>query len=127
MRKLTVSFLALILCLVLVSCGSDDNNNNTGTDDDTEGVKIEKPVDAVAEELALGEGTETLYQTIGAEAGKEYKDGSVELYLFDEQSDEYEAIEDGSGAIQAAATNDGMVIITDDTALADEFEKIQFK
>ena len=40
MRKLTVSFLALILCLVLVSCGSDDNNNNTGIDDDTEGVKI---------------------------------------------------------------------------------------
>lgn len=127
MKKLAISFLVLMMCLMMAACGSDKGENPSDANAEDQSVKIEKTVDAVAEELNLGEGTETLYQMIGAEAGKEYKDGSVELYLFDENSDEYKAIEDGNGAIAASATNDGMIILTDDTALVDQFKQLKFK
>lgn len=128
MKKILVLLLALTLCFGMAACGSKDEGGDAGAGTDQPEVKkIEKTVDAVAEELELGEGTETLYQMIGAEAGKQYKDGEVELYLFDEKSDEYKAIADGNGTLEAAATNSGMIILTDDTALADEFKEIKFK
>lgn len=53
--------------------------------------------------------------------------GSVELYLFDEDSDEYKAIKEGTGAIEADAANDGMVILSDDKDLVDGFEELDFQ
>lgn len=134
MKKLLVLLLTLVLCFGMAACGADDDKADKGSENGTttkteepEVKKIDKSVDAVARELELGESTEAPYQRIGAESGKKYKDGTVELYLFDEASDEYKAIAGGSGAIQAAAANSGMIILTDDTALADEFKKIKFK
>lgn len=128
MKKVLTLILALALCFGITACGSknDDGDKKDGADG-SEVKKIEKTVDAVAEELELGEGTETLYQMIGAEAGKEYKDGEVELYLFDEKSDEYKAIADGEGSLEAAAVNDGMIILTEDESLAGKFKDIKFK
>lgn len=125
MKKFLAVFLICALCFAFAACGSKDDG---GTDQsEPEVAKIEKTVDAVAEELGLGEGSETLYEMIGAEAGKEYKDGEVELYLFDEGSDEYKDIEAGNGVIEAAATNSGMIILADDEELVNKFKEIQFK
>lgn len=124
MKKFLTVFLICALCFAFAACGSKDGGSSG--QDKPEAVKIEKTVDAVAEALELGEGSETFYQMIGAEAGKEYKDGQVELYLFDEGSEEYKAIEDGDGAIVADATNSGMVILSDDEDLVNKFKEIQF-
>lgn len=125
MKKFFAIFLACTLCFALAACGSKDDGDTDRSE--PEAVKIEKTVDAVAEELELGEGSETFYQTIGAEAGKEYKNGEVELYLFDENSDEYKKIEEGNGEIAASATNSGMIILANDEDLINKFKEIQFK
>ena len=138
MKKILMIILSLLLCLWLAGCGSDDNAGGNAADDIEDGVqemedvkddmdKIEMSVDSVAEKLGLTGGTETMYDTIGAAEGKQFNDGTVEIYRFDADSDEYKAIEEGSGTIKAAAVNDGMVIITDDEDLAAKFKELKFK
>ena len=139
MKKILMIILSLLLCLGLAGCGSDDNAGGNAVDDIEDGAqemeddvkddmdKIEMSVDSVAEKLGLTGGTETMYDTIGAAEGKQFNDGTVEIYRFDADSDEYKAIEEGSGTIKAAAVNDGMVIITDDEDLAAKFKELKFK
>lgn len=64
---------------------------------------------------------------IGADAGKQFNDGEVELYLVDEKADAYKDIAAGEGILEAAATNSGMIILTDDSDMATKFKDIQFK
>lgn len=110
MKKLTAILMAFLLCIGITACGSSDKD--TSKDSAKEDVKkTERSIDAVAEELGLSNGSETLYQLIGAENGKEYNSGAVELYQFDVSSDEYKAIEEGTGSIKAAACNDGFIIV----------------
>lgn len=64
---------------------------------------------------------------IGADAGKQFNDGEVELYLVDEKADACKDIAAGEGILEAAATNSGMIILTDDSDMATKFKDIQFK
>ena len=52
-----------------------------------------------------------MYAMIGATAGKEYNDGAVELYQFEEDSDAYKEIEssDSVSGIPVAAHKDGII------------------
>ncbi len=94
--------------------------------------KIDKNIDSVAEELGLKDGSETLYSIIGATAGKEYNDGSVELYQFDTDSDSYKQIIGEGSALKASAYKDGIVLIfpagtDEDKDLIEKFNSIEFK
>ena len=127
MKKIVTLMLAFALCLGMTACGEKDDSGASGQDASNDNKKIEKSVNAVAGELGLTGGEDTMYQMIGAKEGKQFNDGSVELYLFDEDSDEYKAIKEGTGAIEADATNDGMVILSDDKDLVDRFEELDFQ
>lgn len=154
MKKLFVLLLTLTLSFSFVACGSDDNNaaddnNNAATEDnaadnaadadknadkdtakDTDNKKIERNIDAVADYLDLKKGDETLYDMIGAKSGREYNDGEIELYEFDKDSAEYKKIIDGDGAVEAAAHNDGIIMVVtkeQDKELIQKFKDIQFK
>lgn len=109
--------------------GGTAGNDNAGTNN-TNPVRLNRDLDEVAKHLNLRNGTDTLYDVIGAKAGKEYNEGKVELYHFDKNSAEYEAIRKGEGNVKAAAYNDGFVLLfTDktDEAMVREFKRIEFK
>lgn len=131
MKKLITLLLSLMLIFAFASCGGSGDSSSDNTDE-PEVIKIEKNIDATAEALGLTEGEETYYQMIGAVAGKEYNDGAIELYQFEEDSEEYKEIEE-SGAIyglDVAAHKDGIVLIFvtgEDQAILDEFNQIQYK
>lgn len=133
MKKLTTLLLAMLLCFGLFACGNNTDtadNENTAEGSDTNTVKIEKNIDAVAEHLGLKDGSETAYSMIGAKAGKEYNDGAVELYQFDEDSAEYEAITKDEGSVKAAAHKDGIVLLftgDPDQDMIKKFKAIEFK
>lgn len=65
--------------------------------------------------------------------GKEYNDGAVELYQFEEDSDAYKEIEssDSVSGIPVAAHKDGIALIfannETDQAILDAFNQLQFK
>ncbi|SCJ44824.1 Uncharacterised protein [uncultured Eubacterium sp.] len=133
MKRITVILLSLLLCLGLFACGNDSNAND-GKDDNNkenaETVSIDKNIDAVAKHLDLKDGEKTMYNTIGAKDGKEYNDGSVELYEFKEDSKEYKDIVKGEGTIKAAAHKDGIILVfpnDSDQKLIDQFNEINFK
>ncbi len=146
MKKLLVLLLTLALSFSFVACGNgndnaaEDNNNNAAVENNNDNTdnsdnadkEIAKDIDAVADYLGLKNGKETLYQAIGAKAGKEYNDGKVELYHFDDDSAEYEKLKKGEGDLKIAAHNDGFVLVFTDDAAKDEdmikkFEAIDFK
>ena len=84
----------------------------------------------MADYLDLKKGDETLYNMIGAKAGREYNDGTIELYEFDKDSAEYKNIIDGKGSVEAAAYNDGIIMVVtekQDDDLIRKFENIKFK
>ena len=89
MKKILTLMLAFALCLGMTACGEKDDSGASGQDASNDNKKIEKSANAVAGELGLTGGEDTMYQMIGAKEGKQFNDGSVELYLFDEDSDEY--------------------------------------
>ena len=151
MKRFLVLLLTLTLAFSFASCGSntdngtdnsdnatvEDNNtvdnaadneenNNDNTEKDSN-KKIEKSIDAVADYLNLKKGDETLYNMIGAKAGREYNDGEIELY---KDSAEYKEIIDGKGSVEAAAYNDGIVMVVtkkQDNDLIQKFKNIKFK
>ena len=138
MKKILILLMALMMCFGFAGCGSDKDDDGTKdiadenaqemeNDAEQDKDKIERSVDAVAAELGLTGGTETLYDIIGAKEGKQYNDGNVEIYCFDKDSDKYKAIEEGNGAIKATAVNDGVIIITDDEDMAKKFKSLKFK
>lgn len=121
--------LVAVVAIGLTACGgSGDSDTKEATTQ--ESTKIEKSIDAVAEELGLTGGSDTLYEMIGATAGKEYNDGAVELYQFDADSNEYKDIVDGNGVITAAAYKDGIVLVFSsdaDSKIIEAFNDLEFK
>ena len=154
MKKLFALLLTLALSFSLVACGNDDNNaaddnnnaavednnaadnnnagnNNVGNDqNNVSNNRIDRDIDAVADYLDLKKGDETLFDMIGAKAGREYNNGDIELYEFDKNSAEYKKIIEGKGSIEAAAHNDGIVMVVTKEQhkdLIQKFKDIQFK
>lgn len=158
MKKLLVFLLTLSLTFSFAACGDDndndaaDNGNNAAVEDSNENAaaddaenkdnnnkndnddekEIDKSIDAAADYLGLKNGKDASYETIGAKAGKKYNDGKVELYLFDEDSGEYEKVKKGESSIKAAAHNDGLVLVfgndeDKDEDLIKKFKEIDFK
>lgn len=132
MKKIITILLSMVLLLAFTACGGSDSSSSDKSKE-TEAPKIEKNIDAAAEALGLTGGEETMYAMIGATAGKEYNDGAVELYQFEEDSDAYKEIEssDSVSSIPVAAHKDGIALIfanneTDQTIL-DAFNQLQFK
>ena len=132
MKKVLALVMAAALALSLVACGGSDSSSSDKSKE-TEAPKIEKNIDAAAEALGLTGGEETMYAMIGATAGKEYNDGAVELYQFEEDSDAYKEIEssDSVSGIPVAAHKDGIALIfannETDQAILDAFNQLQFK
>ena len=117
MKKALVICLIGILVMVLAGCGSEKAEEKSPEANE---VKIEKNIDAVAEALGLSGKSETFYDMIGAEDGAEYNDGTIELYQYDPESKDYKDIEKGEGAIEAAASNRGFVLVVPDGAKPDQ-------
>ena len=129
MKKVLILALVVIFAVVLTACGAE----KTAEEDtpDTEVVKIEQNIDAVAEALGLEGKSETYYEMIGAKDGAEFNDGSVELYQYDPESKDYKDIEKGEGNIEAAACNNGFILVfpegTDpDKKIVDLFNSLNF-
>lgn len=127
MKKLFSVLLTLIICVSVVSCGTNSKTSSEASKDD----KLEKKISAVAKHLELKDESDVEYQMIHAKDGKSYNDGNIELYYYDENSDDYKDLKDGKGFIDAAATNNGFVLrFVDnkkDEKLIEKFKKIQFK
>lgn len=125
MKKFLSLLLIIVMCISLVACNGEKTENNNASDDNTSysenkeepeiiednGVKVEKSIDAVAEALGLTDGEKNFYDIIGAIDGKEYNNGSVELYQYDESSEKYQAILDGKGSSKIAAYKNGIVLL----------------
>ena len=132
MKKIITILLSMVLLLAFTACGGSDSSSSDKSKE-TEAPKIEKNIDAAAEALGLTGGEETMYTMIGATAGKEYNDGAVELYQFEEDSDAYKEIEysDSVSGIPVAAYKDGIALIfannETDQAILDAFNQLQFK
>ena len=89
MKKILTLMLAFALCLGMTACGEKDDGGASGQDASNGNKKIEKERQCRRRRnLGLTGGEDTMYQMIGAKEGKQFNDGSVELYLFDEDSDE---------------------------------------
>lgn len=156
MKKIITLLLTLALAGSFAACGNDDSDapadqnstaveDNAGADtngtdndadsdvpDDDDREEIDENIDAVATHLGLKNGEETLYQVIGAKAGKEFNGGKVEIYQFDDDSAEYEKLKKGEGDLKIAAHNDGFVLLfaneeDRDEKLIKKFEDIDFK
>ena len=80
------------------------NDADTNNNDNTATVSIDKDIDAVAKHLDLKDGTKVEYDKMGAEHGKKYNDGKVELYEFKEDSKEYKNIIKGEGGPQSRSS-----------------------
>ena len=142
MKKSLIILTILSLIAVASSCGTNNDTNTSDTPTNTQeqystpvptkNTKIEKNIDAVAEFLELENGSETLYSMIGAIDGKEYNDGNVELYQFDENDDAYKQMIGENAPLNVSAYNEGIVLIfpagqTPDDEMIDKFNGIEFK
>lgn len=137
MKKILVLLLASLVCFSAVSCGEKSSSNGNNADSSgsytvSDENKTEKNIDAVAKKLGLTGGSDTLFSMIGATDGKEYNDGDVELYQFDEKSEAYKNIISGNGYLKATAYKDGIVLIVPASAQADPelieaFNALEFK
>ena len=142
MKKSLIILTILSLIAVASSCGTNNDTNTSDTPTNTKeqystpvptkNTKIEKNIDAVAEFLELENGSETLYSMIGAIDGKEYNDGNVELYQFDENDDAYKQMIGENAPLNVSAYNEGIVLIfpagqTPDDEMIDKFNGIEFK
>lgn len=133
MKKLLVVFLSLIMCFGMSACGSKESSD--GSSDGQEAKKIEKTVDAIAQELGFtDEKQEKAYQMVGAEDGAGY--GNYEIYIYDEDSEAYADVT-GDGydlgilVVKALASNDGVIIVYSgegepDQAIIDKFNELNF-
>lgn len=127
----------LLLFSTACSNNQTDQVENNNTNDVVSTVapkteKIEKNINAVAEKLGLTSGSETFYSMIGATDGKEYNNGSVELYQFDEKSDNYTQIINDGVPFEAATYKDGIILVFPagteaDNDLIEQFNEIEFE
>lgn len=133
MKKVLCILCALLVIVSFTACSSTSNNAPETTISKTTTANsnaIDKNIDAVAEYLGYTDGEETLYNMIGATAGKEYDGGNFELYEFTEDSESYQAAINGGGLVKAAAYKDGIVLVFAGEAnqkLIDQFNAIEFK
>ena len=132
--------IVLLLLLVFMSFGtaacSDNNSRQAGTtniEQQEERVKkIDKNIDAVAEELGLSKKSDAFYSLIGAIDGKKYNEHNVELYQFDTDSDAYKQIIGSNSMLNVSAYKDGIILVFSigtepDAELIEKFNKIRFK
>lgn len=133
MKKVLCILCALLVMVSFTACSSTSNNAPETTTSKTTTANsnaIDKNIDAVAEYLGYTDGEETLYNMIGATAGKEYDGGNFELYEFTEDSESYQTAINGGGLVKAAAYKDGIVLVFAGEAnqkLIDQFNAIEFK
>ena len=86
-KKITVFLLATVLVLSLFACGNNDGTSENNENSDTNVVKIDKTIDAVAAELGLNNKQEKAYDMVGASDGAAFDD-NIELYLYEDQNSE---------------------------------------
>jgi len=134
MKKILCLLLALVTCISLVACGNQatpNGNDNAVTDQEQPTGEIEIKIDSIAQALGLTDESEVMYDLIGAIAGKQYCDGNIELYQFDESSDAYKDLIGGKTYLTPAAYKDGVVLIfafgyEADSNLIDAFNALEF-
>lgn len=144
MKRLLCLIIAAVICLSFAACSKTPGNDNTTaqtttqntiteqtTEQTTKAVKkTEKTVDAVAEYLGFSDGEEQFYSMIGAKDGKAFNGGELEIYLFDENSEEYKSIIAGNGTVTATAYKEGVILVfpnTVDQDIVNSFNDIEFK
>ena len=135
MKKFLMLVLALVLVFSLASCGSSEE---PAEDPAAEPVAeepapepTEKTIPAIAEALGLSDQGEVYFEIIGARDGAEFNGGAVELYIFDEDQEEYKTLISGDGFVVPAAYHDGVVLVfpegtEPDPALVEAFEGLVF-
>ena len=154
MKKLICLLIVVVIGVSLVACGNqtptednlpDENGNvseNNQPAEDESATEQEQPVedeseieikiDFVAEKLGLiPDESEVWYHLIGAVAGKQYNDGNIELYQFDENSQAYKDLIGGNTYLPVAAYKDGVVLVfalgvEKDQAIVDAFNSLDF-
>ena len=136
-KKITVFLLATVLVLSLFACGNNDGTSENNENSDTNVVKIDKTIDAVAAELGLNNKQEKAYDMVGASDGAAFDD-NIQLYRYEDQNSEaYQAItgdgyDMGIAVVKATASNDGMVLVytgegSAEIQLVNKFKELQFK
>ena len=135
MKKFLMLVLALVLVFSLASCGSSEE---PAEDPAAEPVAeepapepTEKTIPAIAEALGLSDQGEVYFEIIGARDGAEFNGGAVELYIFDEDQEEYKTLISGDGFVVPAAYHDGVVLVfpegtEPDPALVEAFDELVF-
>lgn len=139
MKKITIAALVLVLALSLslFGCGTSDAEEPSDAPEISETVEepatepIEKTIPAIAEALGLSDQGEVYFEIIGARDGAEFNGGAVELYIFDEDQEEYKTLVAGDGFVVPAAYKDGVVLVfpegTDpDPELVQAFDDLTF-
>lgn len=135
MKKFLMLVLALVLVFSLASCGSSEE---PAEDPAAEPVAeepapepTEKTIPAIAEALGLSDQGEVYFEIIGARDGAEFNGGAVEIYIFDEDQEEYQTLISGDGFVVPAAYHDGVVLVfpegtEPDPELVEAFEGLVF-
>ena len=128
--------IGLIMALLVCFCGCGGQSGEQTTTETTETITqeqtVKRSIDAVAEELGLTGKSETYYTVIGAKDGAEFNDGTVELYLYDPNDQNYKDIADGNGVIKAEAVNNGVILVVPegtepDAEIVAKFKDISIK
>lgn len=130
MKKFLLLLTVFALSFSLAACNEnkEEPDQNQPAEDNTE---IEIKIDYVAEQLGLTDESEVLYGLIGAVAGKQYSNGNIELYQFDENSQAYKDLIGRKTYLIPAAYKDGVVLIfalgtETDQDLVDAFNALEF-
>ena len=119
MKRLLWLLSVLIICVSFVARDEQTSPNDNSTNEDETITdqnqptqsEIEIKIDYIAEKLGLTDESDVMYGLIGAVAGKQYSNGTIELYQFDENSTDYKNLIGGKTYLTPAAYKDGIVLI----------------
>ena len=141
MKKYFFTICLILIFLIIAGCNAKNaplDSNSIESSLTTQQLqstqnnqKTEKTVDSVAKYLGLSNGETQYYDMIGALDGKGYGEGdnAVEIYLFDESSESYQAIINNELYVKPAAYKDGIVLVfpnNENQEILDKFNKIEF-
>lgn len=134
-RKIVLLTLLVLMLPGIVACSNNDSQQTetTNVEQQEERIKkIDKNIDAVAENLGLSKKSDALYSMIGATDGKKYNEHNAELYQFDINSEAYKQIIGENSFLRVSAYKDGIILVfpddtEPDTELIEKFNEIQFK